>query len=225
MLASVHQRRLGKRGPIKLNIFRTQVSQRFSQVSITLDKLVKVVNKAEELLNFTQAGKSWPVDHRLHLFGVRFDTITANDVTQIRKLSLSPNTIRRFEQQFMLAQLRQYNLNMLLVLISGLAEDENVINEHNGKLSQLMPRVQATTSIELRRVEQLVHNCLECSWCISQIKGKHSELVMTKWGPKCSFRLVLILQKDLVKPKCCIKARTVLCFKQLVKYVVEDSDS
>lgn len=97
MLASAHQ----KRSSEKVS------SQRFSQVGITLYELVKVVGKTKELLNSVQASRSWPVDHRLHLLGIRFDAILANDVTQVRELSLSLNTFRRFEQQFVLAQLRQ----------------------------------------------------------------------------------------------------------------------
>lgn len=53
----------------------------------------------------------------------------------------------------MLAQLRQDNLNMLLVLLSSLAEDEDVISEYNSKLTQLIPRVQATISFELMLFE------------------------------------------------------------------------
>lgn len=50
----------------------------------------------------------------------------------------------------LLAQYRQHNLNMPLVLLSRLAEYGHVINKHNCKLKQIVSRVQAAISIQLR---------------------------------------------------------------------------
>ncbi len=93
----------------------------------------------------------------------------------------------------MLTQLRQHHLDMLLVLISRLAEDKDVVNEHNRKLRELMLGVQATISIKLGRIEHVIHHTLKGSWCIGQAKGKHPELVVTNRSPECSFGLILIL--------------------------------
>ena len=43
---------------------------------------------------------------------------------------------------------------MALVLVSRFTENENIINEHSCKFRQLVPKIQATISIELWRVEQ-----------------------------------------------------------------------
>ena len=52
----------------------------------------------------------------------------------------------------MLTQIRQHSLNMLFVLLSSLAEDEDIINDHNCNPRQLMPGIQAAISIELGQV-------------------------------------------------------------------------
>ena len=106
---------------------------------------------------------------------------------------------------------------MQLVLSSSFAEDQNVINEHNGKFRQLVSRVDKSMSIEFRRVEQIVHDSLEGSRCIDKTKRQDPELVVTKRCPECSLRLVLIPKQDLVKTRGSIKTREVACTKQLVK--------
>ena len=83
-----------------------------------------------------------------------------------------------------------------------------------------MSRIQATIRIEFRRIEQVVHDSLKRSWCISQTKGKHPELIVTKRSPECSFSFVLIPKQDLVEPRCCIKAGKLLCTKQFVKEII-----
>ena len=67
---------------------------------------------------------------------------------------------------------------------------------------------------------RVVHHCLKSSWCIGQAKGKNPKLVMTKRGPECSLRFVLIPKQDLLELRCCIKAREVLCTKQFVKQII-----
>ena len=82
MHASTIECSSASRSLVKLNILLAQVSQRLSQVGKTLHKLVEEVGKTKKLQNLTQASRSWPVDHRLHPFGIGFDAISADEMTQ-----------------------------------------------------------------------------------------------------------------------------------------------
>ena len=56
--------------PVKRDILLTKISQEFSQISITLNKLDEEVSKTKELQDLTQESGHRPVDHRLHLLGL-----------------------------------------------------------------------------------------------------------------------------------------------------------
>ena len=193
--------------PDEGGILLAQVSQRLRQVNITHDVLDREVGESPKLLDLTQASRAWPVKHRMHLLWVRFDTILANHVTQARQLSLTPNTFQSLDQQLVITLLSYNCLKMLRMLSSNFAKYKYVINEDTRDVRQFVLWVSATISTEVRGVDQVVHDRLKCSWCISQYKGQDLELVMTKRSPKCSLGLIFIFQQNLMKARCCIQAR------------------
>ena len=87
-------------------LFFAQVSQRVSQISITLNVLDEEVSEAKKLQNLAKTSGTRPVHNRLQLLWVRLNTISANDVTQIRQFSLAPNTFGSLDSQLMVTQLR-----------------------------------------------------------------------------------------------------------------------
>jgi hypothetical protein len=62
------------------------------------------------------------------------------------------------DEDIMLAQLRQYNLNVLFVISSSLTKDKSVIDKYQCKLRQSVPRVETAISIGFGRIEQIVHD-------------------------------------------------------------------
>ena len=61
------------------------------------------LGETQKLLDLTQTGRLWPVCHRSHLFRIRLDSNLANDVAKVGQLSLTPNILRRSEEDLMLA--------------------------------------------------------------------------------------------------------------------------
>ena len=71
------------------------------------------------------------------------------------------------------------------MLIQSLAIDQNIIQENKYKFSE-------------KRLQNLIHNTLKSSWCISEAKGHDLEMIVPMVGLEGSFMLILSTHTNLM---------------------------
>jgi hypothetical protein len=106
-------------------------------------------------------------------------------VSQVLNLLLTKNAFSALGKEFVVPQNPQYLLNMITMFYWCLAIYQDIIKKDKYKLS-------------VKWLQQLIHQCLEGCWSISEVEWHNNVFKMTLVSTKSSFSNILKMHPNLM---------------------------
>ena len=173
--------------PDEGSVVVSELRERGGDLGEVLDELAVVAGGTEERAHVSHFGRGRPFLHGFDLVVHHANAIATDMVTEELDLMLEELALGLLGVEFLLAEDVQHLANMVFVLVESLAEDENVVEEHEDEL------VEEWT-------EGLMHQVHERGGGVGQAEGEHEEFEVAVAGAEGGLRHVAGVDADLVVP-------------------------
>ena len=99
-----------------------------------MDKLPVIASQAEKTAQFFSIRRSRPGHHILHFSGVSRDALSANDMSEIRDLSLREGTLGQFNLPFVVSQQLKNSPKVGQMILKGMIVHQDIVVTSQKKL-------------------------------------------------------------------------------------------
>jgi hypothetical protein len=107
------------------------VSQWKGNFRIMINKAAVKIGKAQERLDILDRTRFRPISDRVEFLGIHFDTVGANNITEVSNLGLVELAFLRVSEEPCFLKPVEHFLDMLVMFFLGTRENQNIIKIDN----------------------------------------------------------------------------------------------